>query len=155
MTDDLPVSDLSGNPRALRVCKREILVQAAFADGPGVCETLEGPVGYDTGDAILTGVRGERWPVRRNLFLASYKPVPPAQAGENGSYRKIPVLTYALRLDRPCKVPAASYQPYSLSGQPGDWLLQYADRSYGIVKDYIFRESYLPAPDESRWPPDE
>jgi hypothetical protein len=151
MTDDPP--DLSGDPRALRVCKSAIPVQVAFADVAGVCETLEGPVRFNAGDAILTGVRGERWPIRRDLFLASYDPVPPTQAGESGSYSKAPALTYAIRLDRTREVPVG-WQHDPLHGRPGDWLLQYADGSYGVIQDSVFRESYGPASGESRWPPD-
>jgi hypothetical protein len=151
MTDDVP--DLSADPRALRVCKRAVPVEVAFAASAGVCETLEGPVRFNNGDAILTGIRGERWPVRRDLFLASYEPVPPTRAGEDGSYRKAPAMAYALRLDRPCEVPVGWHND-PLRGRPGDWLLQYADGSYGVVQDSIFRESYDPAPGESRWPSD-
>lgn len=150
MTDDLP--DLAVNPRALRVCKNSTPVQAEFATADGVCETLEGPVRFCTGDAVLTGIQGERWPVRRDLFMASYRPVSPTLAGENGSYRKRPTLTYALRLDRARDVPV-SWQHDPLHGRPGDWLLHYADGSYSVIQDSIFRESYAPASGETRWPP--
>jgi PGDYG protein len=151
MTDDVP--DLSGDPRALRVCKSPVPVPVAFAGRAGVCDTLEGPVRFRAGDAILTGIRGERWPVRRKLFLASYDPVPPTRAGESGSYRKAPAVTYALRLDRPREV-QVGWQHDPLHGRRGDWLLQYADGSYGVIQDSIFRESYRPASGESRWPLD-
>jgi hypothetical protein len=117
-----------------------------------VCETLEGPVRFRAADAILTGIQGEHWPVQRNLFLASYEPVPPTKAGENGSYRKAPAVAYALRLDRSCDVPV-SWQGDPLRAHPGDWLLQYADGTYGVVQDAILRKSYAPATGETRWPP--
>lgn len=150
MTGRLP--DLAADPRALRVCKRPDPVQVAFAGADGVCDTLEGPVQFKVGDAILTGVRGERWPVAREHFLASYEPVPPTRAGDGGSYRKRPSVAYALLLDRACEVPVGS-QHDPLHGHPGDWLLQHADGSYGVVQDPIFRETYAPAPGETRWPP--
>lgn len=151
MTGDVP--DLFRDPRALRVSKSPNPVRVAFAAGSGVCETLEGPVRFDAGDAILTGLRGERWPVRRDLFLAGYDPLPPTRSGESGTYRKAASVTYALRLDRPCEVPAG-WRDDPLRGRPGDWLLQYADGSYGVVRDDIFRDTYGPAPGEERWPPD-
>ncbi|HEX8168345.1 MAG TPA: PGDYG domain-containing protein [Beijerinckiaceae bacterium] len=147
MTDALP--DLAADPRALRVCKKPIPVQVEFAAADGVCETLEGPVRFRAGDAILTGVEGERWPVRREMFLSGYEPVPPVRAGENGSYRKRPTVAYALRLDRPRDVPV-SWQDDPLHGRAGDWLLHYADGTYGVVRDPIFRKSYSPAPGEIR-----
>ena len=84
MTADLP--DLTTDPRALKVTKKPIPVSVAFAPADGVCGTLEGPVRYRAGDAILTGVQGEHWPIQRDAFLASYAPVPPTRAGEDGSY---------------------------------------------------------------------
>ena len=49
--------DLTADPRALHVCKRPVPVPVAFALADGVCETLEGPVHYQKGDALLTGVQ--------------------------------------------------------------------------------------------------
>jgi len=150
VSDDPP--DLAADPRALHVCKKPIPVRAEFAAADGVCETLEGPVRFQAGDAILTGGRGERWPVGREAFRASYEPVPPTCAGENGEYRKAPSLSRALRLDSPLDVPVG-WQNDPLHGEAGDWLLQYADGSYGVIKDDIFRDSYAPTSDETRWPP--
>jgi hypothetical protein len=147
-----PLPDLAADPRALRVCKKPIPVRAAFAAADGVCETLEGSVRFKAGDAIVTGPKGERWPIGRDSFRSSYEPVPPTRAGEDGDYRKAPSLTFALRLDRPLAVPVG-WQNDPLQGRPGDWLLQYADGNYGVVQDNIFRDSYAPASGETRWPP--
>jgi hypothetical protein len=150
MSGELP--DLAADPRALRVSKKPVSVAVEFAAADGVCETLEGPVRFHAGDAILTGVQGERWPVRRDLFLATYQPVSPTRAEENGCYRKVPALTYALRLDRSRAVPVG-WRHDPLYGEPGDWLLLYADGTHGVIKDPIFRESYVPVAGETRWPP--
>ena len=150
MTDNLP--DLAADPRALRVCKKPIPVQVEFAATDGTCETLEGPVRFRAGDAILTGVQGERWPVSRENFLSSYQAVPPTQAGHNGAYRKDAAPAYAMRLDQRQDVPVG-WQNDPLHGEPGDWLLQYADGTRGVLRDQIFRETYDPAPGEARWPP--
>ena len=146
------LANLAADPRALRVCKKPIAVRVEFALADGVCETLEGPIRYRAADAILTGVEGERWPVRRDIFLSSYEPAPPTRAGENGNYRKAPAVAFAVCLDRPRDVPVG-WQDEPLQGRPGDWLLQYSDGTYGVVQDPIFRESYAPAPGENRWPP--
>jgi hypothetical protein len=150
VSDELP--DLAADPRALRVSKKPIPVRAEFATADGVCETLEGPVRFQAGDAIVTGPKGERWPIGRDAFSSTYEPVPPTRAGENGNYRKAPSLSFALRLDRARDVPVG-WQNDPLHGRPGDWLLQYADGSCGVVRDEIFRHSYGPASGETRWPP--
>jgi hypothetical protein len=144
--------DLTADRRALHVCKRPVPVPVAFALADGVCETLEGPVHYQKGDALLTGVQGERYPVRRDLFMAAYTPVPPAAMGEDGLDLKAPSGSLALRLDQALAVPVG-WQNDPLQGRPGDWLLRYADGSHSVVKDAIFRASYGPAPQEARWPP--
>jgi hypothetical protein len=150
VSDALP--DLTADSRALRVCKKPIPVRVEFAAADGVCQTLEGPVRYRTGDAILTGIQGERWPVKQDIFLSSYEPVPPTRQGEGGSYRKAPAITFALRVDRAREVPV-SWQNDPLRARPGDWLLHYADGSYGVIQDDIFRDSYAAASGEARWPP--
>jgi hypothetical protein len=143
--------DLTVDPRSIRVRKRPVAVQVAFAPTDGVCETLEGRVRYRRGDALLTGGHGDRWPVARDSFLDSYEPVPPTTRGQDGLYRKLPATVLALLLDRPLAVPVG-WQRDPLQGQPGDWLLRYADGSHGVVKDAIFRETYERAEPESPRP---
>ena len=151
MIGDSP-PDLSTNPQALRVSKKPIPVRAEFAAADGVCETLEGPVRYRAGDAILTGIKGERWPVKRDTFFSGYDAVAPTKPGEDGNYRKAPSVAHACRVDRAQDVPVG-WQDDPLHAQPGDWLLQYPDGSYGVMQDNIFRASYAPAVGEDRWPP--
>ena len=57
-----------------------------------------------------------------------------------------------MRRDRLREVPAGSLHD-PLHGHPGDWLVQHADGTYGVVQDGIFRETYAPATGERRWPP--
>lgn len=38
-------------------------------------ETLEGPLNVSEGDWIVTGVRGEKYPVKNEIFLATYERV--------------------------------------------------------------------------------
>jgi len=147
-----PLPDLSTNPQALRVSKKPILVRVEFATADGVCETLEGPVRYRAGDAILTGIKGERWPVKPDTFFSSYEAVAPTKSAEGGNYRKAPSVAYACRVDRAQDVPVG-WQDDPLHARPGDWLLQYPDGSYGVMQDSIFRDSYGAAAGEDRWPP--
>jgi hypothetical protein len=150
MSDALP--DLATDENALRVLKKPVPVTVAFAVSDGVCETLEGPVRYQAGDALLKGSGGERWPVRRSAFMASYAPIPPTRSEEDGFYRKAPAIALARRLETDLTV-KVGWQDDPLTGRPGDWLLRYDDGNHGIVQDAIFRDSYGPAPGETRWPP--
>ncbi|HUB13406.1 MAG TPA: PGDYG domain-containing protein [Acetobacteraceae bacterium] len=146
------VPDLAADPRALQVRKRPLPVQVTFASADGICATLEGPVRYRRGDAILTGTRGELWPVTRGSFFDSYEAMPPTSPGQDGTYRKRPAPVLALRLERALAVPVG-WQDDLLQARRGDWLLHYADGSHGVVSDRIFRDTYEPAGPQVDWPP--
>ncbi|MGB0713069.1 MAG: PGDYG domain-containing protein [Gammaproteobacteria bacterium] len=131
--------DLRDDPQAIRVVKRPIPVMVEFATEEGICQTLEGPVAYRAGDALLTGVVGERWPVARQRFDLSYTPLPPLAAGRDGTYLKRHGVVLARRLETPLRLGLARGV---LRGEPGDWLLQYAPGDLGIVRSDIFSASY-------------
>ena len=38
-------------------------------------ETLEGPLHVSRGDWIITGIKGERYPCKPDIFYATYEPV--------------------------------------------------------------------------------
>ena len=133
--------DLAADPRAQRVRKLPIPVHVMFAASSGMVETLEGPVRHEPGDAILTGVQGERWPVQREAFDRAYAPVPPTRPGADGTYIKRPLDALALPLRDALTVPVGGHGD-RLHGQPGDWLLQYGDCSYGVVSSAIFQAPY-------------
>lgn len=43
-------------------------------DGHGWCPTLEGGHEVTPGDWIITGVKGEHYPCKPDIFLATYEP---------------------------------------------------------------------------------
>jgi hypothetical protein len=71
MTTDASLFDF------IEVAKLPVPVAVEFSQCDGIIETLEGQVQYKSGDPILTGVKGERWPVQRNNFFTHYTPAPP------------------------------------------------------------------------------
>lgn len=42
-------------------------------DGRYYCETLEGPLYVSPGDWIITGIRGEKYPCKEDIFYATYE----------------------------------------------------------------------------------
>src|SRR5205085_7690083 len=76
--------DLSEDRAAHRARKRDLVVRVEFAEKDGMLSTPEGPVHYSTGDALLTGIEGERWPVARDTFDRNYVPVAPTRSGKPG-----------------------------------------------------------------------
>jgi len=121
--------------------KRAIVVQVEFADKPGLLTTLEGIVPYQAGDALMTGVDNERWPIARARFDASYKAQSPTRQGENGGYIKHRIPVTAVQITEPTQV-ALSSATASISGKIGDWLITAPDGSQWIVDDAIFSKTY-------------
>lgn len=132
--------DLATDASATRWCKRVQEVPVEFARAAGVLETLEGPVRYERGDALLTGSAGERWPVRRSVFDTRYDPASTTTPGTDGIYLKRPLPVLARRIDTAFAVRLPDGQV--LQGRPGDWLVQYGPRDQAIVADAIFRATY-------------
>jgi hypothetical protein len=49
----------------MKAVKKSILVDFVFAEEDGEVEALGGKVSYSKGDAIITGVKGEKYPCRQ------------------------------------------------------------------------------------------
>lgn len=127
--------------KMVRYSRRRDPVDVEVASTDGVLSTLEGPVVYHIGDALITGVKGERWPVERSRFEQTYEPVPPTKMGQSGRYARLSNEV------RACQMPVAFTVTTSagdqLSGQPGDWLLEYTPGEKGIVAAEVFARTYI------------
>lgn len=58
----------------------EGVIEGAFISGDeqgyeARCPTLEGIFGVTAGDWIITGIKGERYPCKPDIFEATYEPV--------------------------------------------------------------------------------
>jgi len=132
---------LKDDPAAVQALKRPLSVAVEFAKTSGVVDSLEGAVHFRAGDALLTGVQGERWVIQRHKFEQSYTPVEPTINGKDGFYIKKPMLVWAKRLTQNISV-AVGWQNDPLSGVSGDWLLQYGSDDFGIIQHDIFIKTY-------------
>lgn len=127
------------DPQALplrQARKREVLLQATLATQPGRLQTLEGEVQVRPGDALVTGLAGERWRVSAAHFAAKYRPT-----GNPGQFVSLPAQVRVLPLAEPCEVLLADGESV-LHGRPGDWLVDYGDGSLGIVAAHLFDLTY-------------
>jgi hypothetical protein len=104
-------------------------------------QTAEGLVHAKPGDAIITGIAGERWRVSRAHFGQKYRPLPPTRDGDPGTYVSLPNRIAAVRMNRAFNVLLADGQS-QLTGREGDWLVDYGDGSLGIVSHDIFMITY-------------
>lgn len=132
---------VSNDPAHVTATKKVIKVRVEFSPVPIVIETLEGPVLALTGDAIVTGKFGERWPVGRERFLTKYLPAGPTVSGEDGVYQSASNIVLALKMEEPFIVVLLDGVSL-LTGKTGDWLLDYGDGSLGVVAAHIFSETY-------------
>lgn len=133
-------NDISTDPSATRFFKACSVI-VTFALNNGEIQTLEGNVKYLKGDAIMTGVKGEHWPVNRAHFDAMYEPDGNFTHGGKGQYRKkTSAFIWAKQMNESFTVSLASGD--ILTGKPGDWLAQYQNGQQGIVADEIFRKTY-------------
>lgn len=125
----------------VRVRKLPVDVTVEFATAAGELPTLEGPVAYAAGDALLTGGSDDRWPVRREKFLRTYAPAGSFEAGLPGLYRKKPLVVHACKMQEAFTVTVGRDRS-PIKGKSGDWLVQYAPGEYGIVAARIFDRTY-------------
>lgn len=56
----------------MKVMKKPIPVDAFQAKHPCDIKTLEGVMHANVGDWIVTGVDGEQWPVKKEIFEKTY-----------------------------------------------------------------------------------
>lgn len=59
----------------MKFCKRPVIIEAYQTDRPMDIETLEGIMHADTGDWIITGVKGEQYPCKPDIFDVTYERV--------------------------------------------------------------------------------
>lgn len=121
--------------------RRPVIMQVEIACQDGAIDTLEGKVAYRAGDAIVTGVQGERWPIQRPRFEATYSPCAGTQSGDSGLYLRKPFSVLACRLAGPLAIRLAGDRG-ELHGKAGDWLVEFAPGDRAIVADLIFQKTY-------------
>lgn len=58
--------------KKVKAIKKPIPVEAYQTDKKVVIKTLEGNMTANAGDWILTGIDGEKWPVKDSIFKKTY-----------------------------------------------------------------------------------
>ena len=105
-------------------------------------ETREGLVIAEAGDAIVTGERGERWPVMRSEFAKIYEPgTPGLEFGLAGTYKKKVTKCWVKRMGEPFRV---AINGAVLEGSAGDWIVLNSQTSLAVVAGDTFGATYRP-----------
>jgi hypothetical protein len=116
-----------------------------FAHNDGVLQTLEGPVAYQAGDALLTDELGLRWPIVRSKFFDNYVPVGKTIEGEPGTYCKEYRIVLAEKMQEAFTVQLPQKKG-QLSGQPGDYLVTDPLGDQFVVNARVFQRCYVQLP---------
>jgi hypothetical protein len=120
----------------MKCFKKPIQVRFKFITDDVVVKTLEGPVSAGLGHVLLTGVRGEQWPVPIATFNRRY-----TYEGFEGIAIPKTIMVDADVLTARAEV-KVSWSDDVLVGQVGDYLMTYDDGTNGIVEKTIFEETY-------------
>lgn len=120
---------------------RPTLHEVTFAAAAGVIETLEGPVRHEAGDAIITGVQGEQWPVEPHKFAERYTPCAGTLPGHPGAYTKTVREVRARQFQETGSVQLPNGKG-ELRAKQGDWHVEYGPGDESVVADEIFRLTY-------------
>jgi hypothetical protein len=137
---------LDQDPLAGRYCKEEV-VSVQFALTAGTIMSREGANQFVAGDALITGSTGDRWSVTRERFEMKYIPLTGLSMGEDGQYRSIPTVVLARQIAQPFTV-ARRQGGDLLTGNAGDWLMQYAPGDFGLAENARFQKVYRAVADE-------
>jgi hypothetical protein len=107
-----------------------------IAKDSGVVDTLEGPVKYSSGDYIMTGPKGEEYPISPDTF-AKLK-------NDNGDGTASPK-----KIEKLCKLAdhdgmiTLKYNGSQLAYNKGeDIIVRHDQDDYGVVKKEIFDQTY-------------
>ena len=107
-----------------------------IADQDGVIQTLEGPVNYKQGFYILTGPKGEQYPIPPEKFRELKD-----DAGDGICYPK-KIIKLAKLADHDGSV--ATSWGETLNYQSGeDYIVRHGPGDYGVVKRDIFAKTYV------------
>jgi hypothetical protein len=66
---------ISGRSEMARYRKKPVVIDAVQAESEELINTLEGVMLARKGDYIITGVKGERYPCKPDIFEATYEKV--------------------------------------------------------------------------------
>lgn len=121
----------------MKAMKKPIPLRFRFAKEVQDVATLEGVVTARAGDAVLTGTRGECWPVAREKFETSYD-----FDETTGVCSKKPVVVQVEQMNAAFEV-SVSWSGQPLRGNAGDYKVAYGPGDFGVVARDIFDETYV------------
>lgn len=114
--------------------KKPTPIQYKTAIAPGTIETLEGPVDYIAGHKIITGPKGEQYPISPEKFKTLYD--------DNGDGTATPkkIMKVAKLADHNGTLFTNWGDLHYTKGN--DYIVRHGHNDYGAVKGDIFKQTY-------------
>ena len=119
---------------AFKTFKKPAEEKYEIAKEPGTVDTLEGPVRYEAGHYIMTGPKGEKYPISPEKF-ASLKD---DQGDGIATPKKIPKIAKLADHDG---VLRTSWGDLNYT-KGNDYIVRHGEGDYGAVKTDIFQQTY-------------
>lgn len=73
--NDVPVDDIYKESSVKKYRKKPIIIEAYVANEDEFINTLEGTMKANKGDYVITGVHGEKYPCKPDIFHETYEEV--------------------------------------------------------------------------------
>lgn len=108
-------------------------IQHETATEAGVLETMEGPVRYERGHKIVTGPKGEKYPIAPEKFEQLY------DVDDQGTATPKKILKQVRPADHSGILKTSWGE---LSYKPGDLIVRHGTGDYGVVAPDIFATTY-------------
>jgi len=121
---------------SFKTYKRPNPEQYEIAQEDGVIQTLEGPVNYKQGYYILTGPKGEQYPMPPEKFQELKD-----DAGDGVCYPK-KIIKVAKLADHDGAVATSWGETLNYSAGE-DYIVRHGPNDYGVVKKDIFAKTYV------------
>jgi hypothetical protein len=120
---------------SIQVAKKANPIQYKKAIEPGSIETLEGPVEYQAGFYIITGPKGEEYPIPPAKFNELYN--------DNKDNTATPkkIIKVAKLADHDGVVNTSWGEPLNYTAG-NDYIVRHGAGDYGVVKKDIFAQTY-------------
>lgn len=119
---------------SFKTFKKTAPVKYQRASEPGTVQTLEGPVEYATGHYIMTGPKGEQYPITQEKFNTLYND----NGNGTGTPKKIEKLAKLADHDG---VLHTGWGDLNYT-KDNDYIVRHGAGDYGAVKKDIFHQTY-------------
>jgi len=111
-------------------------VKYETANTAGTLQTLEGPVKYEAGYKIITGLKGEQYPIPAEKFASLY------DDNGDGTATSKKIIKLAKLADHDGFVPTSWGELLNYTAG-NDYIVRHGPNDYGVVKKDIFPQTYI------------